>query len=125
MKIKVNNDIITVSELQTVKEICKEFKAENFKFEAEIAANLVCNVCNFWHTETIYKIEAEIARNCRVYNQYSDNLRDLDIWLTIHAFYGNGFAIIGCYLTDIWQINGENQKEIAQHFYIHKFAEND
>ena len=49
----------------------------------------------------------------------------LDIWLTVYAFDPfDGFYNIGVYLSDIWQLSGENADEIKSHMYIEEYTRN-
>ena len=73
--------------------------------------------------EEVYKAEAEIAKNCRIWNQYAEDSGDIDIWINAEARTRDGFIIIGAYLSDIWQLTGDNGEEIAKYMYIRKFAE--
>ncbi len=72
----------------------------------------------------ILKASAKIAKNCRVSNAYSDDSADIDVWVEATAYVNcNEFIMIGAYLSDIWQITGDNQSEIASQMYIRKFKE--
>ncbi len=72
----------------------------------------------------ILKASAKIAKNCRVSNAYTNDSADIDIWIEATAYINlNQYIMIGAYLSDIWQITGDNQAEIASHMYIRKFKE--
>ena len=48
----------------------------------------------------------------------------VDIWIEATAYVNdNEFIIIGAYLSDIWQITGNNNLEISSNMYIRKFKE--
>ena len=78
---------------------------------------------NSYNVEVL-KAEAEIAKNCRCWNAYGEDSENLDVWVEATA-YANGdeFLIIGAYLTDIWNITGDNNREIASRFYVRRFKE--
>lgn len=113
--------ILTIAEIPAVKALQKQFKSEDFEWEAAHAALIASrnNVSN------VLKIEAEIAKNQRIHNYYgneSEESGDLDIWLRILAydtFYG--FYDIGAYLSDIWSADGKNSEEIRNHMFILEF----
>ena len=124
MKIKITAEtkkIITLAQLPAVKELQKSLEEqENFKFEAESAACLAAG-----RSVPVIKIEAEIAKNCRIWIYFSESSEDIDVWLTIWAFDPcYGFYAIGAYLSDIWQIGPEERKaEIRDHMYIREYKE--
>ena len=124
MKVKFTAEqkrFITVEELPAVQEIIAMMKEDTgLKEYAGMAARIVepYSCCE------ILKVEAEIARNNRVFNRYSDTSGMLDIWLTVYAFDSfKGFYTIGAYLSDIWEANGENSDELRSDMYIRKFTE--
>ena len=124
MKIKITAEMkkaITLAQLPAVKEVQLSMKEqENFKFEAESAACLAVG-----HSIPVIKVEAEIAKNCRIWEYYTSASEDIDVRLTIWAFDPcYGFYTIGAYLSDIWQIGPEERKEeIRGHMYIREYKE--
>lgn len=67
----------------------------------------------------ILKVEAEIAKNGRVWDRYDEGTEDIDVWLKIKAFDGClNFYDIGVYLSDLWDISRENEDEIKEKMYI-------
>lgn len=127
MKIKLTEDAkryITVSEMPAVKKIIADFKEDNeIKSYGQTAARAASGKNGNFE---ILKAEAEIARNARVWNQYSDESGNLDIWLTFYA-YDNyyGFYEIGAYLSDIWMADGQREtyELMKSRMYIRKFKE--
>ena len=71
-----------------------------------------------------YDIQAEIAKNRRIYNYYTENSADFDIWISFKAFdeYA-GFYIVHCYLSDIFSVSSDNKQEIRQHMYVREYTE--
>lgn len=71
-----------------------------------------------------YDIEAEIAKNRRIYNYYTENSADFDIWISFKAFDEySGFYIVHCYLSDIFSVSEENKSEIRKQMYVREYAE--
>ena len=67
----------------------------------------------------ILKVEAEIAKNRRVWDRYDEGTEDIDVWLKIKAFDGClNFYDIGVYLSDLWDISNDNSDEIKEKMYI-------
>lgn len=124
MKIKFTAEqkrFITVAELPEVKKIIADMKEDTgLKDYAGIAARIASRS----NGAEILKADAEIARNERVLNYYSDESGRLDIWLTVYAFDSyKGFYKIGAYLSDIWESTGDNNEELRQYMYIREFTE--
>ena len=125
MKVKFTKeikDIITVSELPAVREMFEVMKEDTgLKEYAATAARIAARS----NDVEILKAEAEIARNRRVFNRYSDNSGFLDVWLNVYAFDAyKGFYTIGAYLSDIWESTGENSEELRSYMYIREYVEN-
>lgn len=126
MKVKFTSmmkDLCTVSELPIVHEMINLMRDDTgLKEYAAIAARLAGRD----NVVEVLKAESEIAKNYRVYNRYTDNSRDFDIWLKVYAFVPcNGFYIIGAYLSDIWDLTTENANNIRELMYIREYTENE
>ena len=121
MRVRMTNDskqLFTVAEMPYVNQIISDMKEDNgLKDYCMMAANLIGN--ERWE---IYRPDAEMCKNCRVDNYYSDNSGNADVWISFLAFnaYAGAYEI-GICLTDIWNINGENKEEILPHMYINAF----
>lgn len=121
---KEEKKYITLEEAPIVREIIASMKEDESTVEeyAEMAIRVAYDG-NAWNIDTM-KASAKIAKNCRAWNVYSDNSNSIDIWIEATAYVNNDeFIMIGAYLSDIWQISGDNQKEIASHMYIKRFKE--
>lgn len=124
MKVNITADskrLITLSDMPAVKAMIAELKEDNAKDYLNILANA-------FNTATPKEYSAEISKNGRIYNRYSDNSADFDVWVTatLPETVENGKWVIykvGCYLSDIWEINAENKEEIKKYMYIRKFVE--
>ena len=123
MKIKFGSEqkkYITVAELPIVKQIISDMKEDDGLMEyAEIAARIASG----GYVVKVYECSAEIAKNGRIYNAYGDDTENLDIWINAAALTSEGFVMFGIYLTDVWNITGDNAEEIKSHMYIRKFQE--
>lgn len=126
MKVKLNKDyrrFITLDEYDTVKEMIKDFDTpdENLTEYAKTAARIASG-----ESCEILKASAEIAKNRRAWNQYSDHSGELDIWIECTAYSSyKGFYIVGAYLSDIWASCGdENRDELRGYMFIREFLEN-
>ena len=117
--------IITIAEMPIVKRIITEFKEdENTAREyAAIAARMITGD----NCVEVINAEAQIAKNCRIYNQYGEDSADFDIWIDFRAYseYKDRFIIGGAYLSDICNICGidDIDEEIKDHMYIRSFLE--
>lgn len=124
MKIKITEDmkrVITLSEENAVKLVQNSMKEQkNFQWEAERALDIASN--NTIHE--ILKVDAEIAKNRRVWDFYNEGTERIDIWVTAYGFdYFAGFYSVGFYLSDIWQLGSENAEEIKERMYIRKYTQ--
>lgn len=124
MKVSITADskpLITLSDMPAVKAMIAELKEDNAKDYLNILANA-------FNTATPKEYSAKISKNCRIYNRYSDNSADFDVWVTVTLpeTVENGKWVIykvGGYLTDIWEIRADNKEEIIKYMYIRKFVE--
>ncbi len=111
---------ITVAQLPAVKRMIADLKSE---YDMNDFAPMAVRIASGTNGGKIFEASAEIAKNCRIYNMYFEGSEDLDVWLTIYALTDNGFYEIGAYLSDVWQLNGENADELREHMYICKYTE--
>lgn len=114
---------ITLEEAPLVRRFIADMKQDEFPImdAARMAVEVACG----WGSTCvkIYEAKATFAKNQRVYNWYSEESRDFDVWIDIVAEATNGFYVMGAYLTDIHSITGENHEEIKSHMYIRKYME--
>lgn len=114
---------ITVAEMPTVRQMIKDFKDDESDIKDYGRTAAIIASGNNGNYE-ILKASAEIAKNQRVYNQYSDESGTLDIWMEFYA-YDNyfGFYEIGVYLSDLWQADGDTEtyERIKSHMFIQEF----
>ncbi len=123
MKVAVTKEakrILTVAEMPAVRRIIEELKEEE---DVKWYANLAAIVAAGSYDADVLRANAEIAKNCRVWNAYHEESADLDVWVKFTAYTDEGFVVGGAYLTDIWQITSDNNEEIKRHMYIRLFRE--
>lgn len=125
MKVKFTDEaksFITVAELPKVREIIRDLKEDDgLEDYINIIARAATGGIGFDRFE-IFKAEAEIAKNKEGVGYFTDN--DLDVWVNAYAFNSYcGFYILGFYLSDAWQYNGDNTEEILSRCYIRRFKE--
>lgn len=126
IKVKVNSETmksILAYQLEKAKEIAAYFNKSDEGYITVEDLKMAARCIGFQDGE-ILKAEAYVARNCRVYNQMSvEDSDDLDVWIDFYAFdEWSGFFEIGVYLSDIWNIAGDNKEEIASHMYVRKYT---
>lgn len=124
MKIKITEDmkrVITLSEENAVKLVQNSMKEQkNLQWEAERALGLASNNVSL----EVLKVEAEVAKNRRVWNFYNEGTESIDIWVTAYGFNCfAGFYSVGFYLSDIWQLGSDNAEEIKERMYIKKYTQ--
>lgn len=120
MKVKITSEskkYLYAYQLPAARKIVEDLKEDT---GLETYCQMAARVASGSNAEfELFKMEAEIAGNCRVYNAYDSDSENLDIWITFYAYhFYEGFYKIGVYLTDIWKIDGENNEEIAANMYI-------
>lgn len=118
---------ITVAEMPDVRAII-EYQKEDTNTAADYA-EMAAQVIGGGHCSVqILEAKAEICKNCRAKNNYTETSGDLDVWITFTAVLDNGLSGIvmgGANLTDIWNITGhaDTDEEIKRHMYIRMFKE--
>lgn len=64
---------------------------------------------------------ATVSRNHRAWDVYFEGSEDMDVWIDATVRTGNGFLIIGAYLSDIWMISPDESR--AYTYYTRYFEE--
>lgn len=114
---KQSKKVIKLEEAPIARKMIEEMKDDEISVSeyAEMAARVAGGNGNY----EILKASAEIAKNARVLNRYGDDTGDMDIWIEFYAFNSyRGFFEIGVYLSDIWEICGNNNDDIKSRMYI-------
>ena len=134
MKIRMTDEskhIVAVSEMPAVRKMIEDFKEEDgLKDYVEMAVHALLE--SVWNIEVL-KAQAEIAKNCRIWNRFGDeNLSSdqLDVWITGTVRYTcvpDGFAEVGAYISDLWDLTGDRQHDSAliPHMYLRNFPAKD
>lgn len=132
MKIAItanSKKMITVDEMPEVKRMIADFKNDEMTAAeyAVMAANAIYRYnCGYNCCDDILQATATISKNSRIYNRYTNNSRSLDIWIEFTSYsLDQGFIIGGAYLSDIWEICGDDDinAEIVKRMYIRQFKE--
>lgn len=124
MKVSIPLDmksVLTVAEMPIAREIIKRMKDDDSFDQYCLSAARVASGDN--DSFSILTQQAQIAKNERVQDYYSDNSGNLDVWLEFIAFslFG-GCYLIGIYLSDVYQITGTaSDSELKQHMFIKEY----
>lgn len=122
MKVIMSEDskrAVSVSELPAAKKIIRDMK-EDSETAADYAASAVRALCGC--CDEVFKASAEIAKNGRVYDAYASGSGNLDVWITFVARADNREIVEGgAYLTDIWNITGDENDEIKEHAFLLRY----
>ena len=124
MKVSIPLDmksVLTVAEMPIAREIIKRMKDDDSFDQYCLSAARVASGDN--DSFSILTQQAQIAKNERVQDYYSDNSGNLDIWLEFIAFsFFGGCYLIGIYLSDVYQITGTaSDRELKQYMFIREY----
>lgn len=125
MKVSIPLDmksVLTVSEMPKARELIKRMREDNSFDQYALSAARVASGDR--DSFLILEQKAQIAKNERVQDYYSDKSGNLDIWLEFLAFnYFSGCYLIGIYLSDVYQITGTaSDRELKQHMFIREYT---
>ena len=130
MKVQITADTkknITVARLPAARAIVKSCAEDETgaKEYAASAINAALKATTGAVNGCVKVLEASacVARNCRAWCNYDDNSEDLDVWIEATAETVEGFAKIGAYLTDIWQLSGDNDAAVLAYMYVRRYVE--
>ena len=124
MKVSISKEsrrFISLAEAPIAQRIVKDLKED--ESSAAEYATLAINAACEGHCVKVFEAKAVIAKNCRAYGAYFDDSGNLDVWVEATAQTSYGFCIIGAYLSDIWNLDGDNNDEMAGRMYIRQFKE--
>ena len=112
---------MTLEDVDRTKEVAAGEKEDVFtpKDYAEMAANMALKHESDYF-EKVLEAKAEFARNARIWNDYTDNSGNMDIWISATVKTAKGFMEIGAYVTDIWQRLGSDY-DYRDQMYIVKY----
>ena len=116
--------LITMFDADNVKEMVDSLKAEELETAIHDYLDIAMSPIKYSNW-TFYDVSMEVCKNCRVYNYYTENSADFDIWVKFKAFNANdGFYVVGICLSDIYSISDSNKDEVKRHMYIRAYTEN-
>ena len=118
---KKEKKYFTMAEAPIVNALIKEMKSSEDTIED--AVKYAMHALDEYNTEEIFKAEATVSHNSRIWNYYNEECGTIDIWIKATVKTDDKFYIIGFYLSDAWSVNADNHKEIASHMYIEKYIE--
>lgn len=125
MKVQITKEAkqwLTVAQMPEVRKMIAALKEDTgIKDYAEMAVVLLLGYdCG---NAKILEASAEIARNSRIKDYYTDNSGNLDVWINFTAFNGyNCFIRGGAYLSDIWQLGDpDRNSELKSRMYVERY----
>ena len=122
MKIRIRKDDykwLTIAEMPIAKTLQQMYKDYDFRADAAMMARVASGTYGSFE---ILKCEPRISGNCRIYDAHDTNSGRLDIWVDAYAYNSYyGFYEFGFYLTDAWQVTGDNNDEIRKNMFVKAF----
>jgi len=129
MKVSISKEsrkIITLDEAPAARKLVELMKEDSTPISEHVAR--VIKAAAGWHEncEEVYTATAEIAKNSRLHDHYDSETGCFDVWISGAGRTYNEFYIVGAYLSDIWNFDGDEKhdKQIVRDFmYVRKFVE--
>lgn len=122
MKVKLPKEykqIFTLEDLTRAKDVIRaEKENDENKIEewAEYAVNEALKVGEYCeYCVEVIRATAEVAKNYRAWNAYSEDSKDIDVWISGLAETSCGYMEFGAYLSDIWKTGSTPYRH---HMYI-------
>lgn len=116
-------DIFTLTMIDQSKRLAAQLAANNdsgkldLTWEAEHLASYATQRSGV----EIISARAEFAPNSTI--EYNEETGYMDVWLDLVVADYDGFWRVRGYLTDVWQIHGNDDRELAQYMAIHHYIE--
>ena len=129
MKVEFTDEMkrhICIADAPKVKRLIREMDGdEEASYYAKSAANLVVIMKHSGGNAEIIQANAKISLNCRIKDRYFEGSGNLDVWIEFTAQYWNAFCVGGAYLSDIWDISGDDEKnaDIYRNMFVRWFKE--
>lgn len=122
MKITLPKEVrerLTMHDVTEARKIISQEKT-NTLTAAEAAAMIGQAVIKYPSDLKVLEASAEIAGNCRVWNYYTDDSRNLDVWVNFRIRAFNEYIEGGAYLSDVFQLTGddESKRELESHCFL-------
>ena len=118
MKAKITKEskkVLCLDDMNAVKEVRTCIEEDKLSNYTQTIARIASKTNDVFE---IFRADAEIAKNSRIWDAYGDS-KNLDVWITVYAYNSYvGFYEIGCYLTDIWEVTGDNSDQIRNRMFV-------
>lgn len=123
MKVKFTDDAkkyITVAELPKVREMIRDLRKNTYiNLYASIMAKAAADGYGCFE---VLKTEAEVAKSSEKGSGYFND-STVDVWVKAYTFNRHyGFFVIGFYLSDARQYDGDNTEAILSRMCIERYA---
>lgn len=125
MKVQITKEAkqwLTVAQMPEVRKMIADLKDDDIKSYVRTMMHFLEG--NNFFSVKVFEATAEISRNIRVKDRYTDSSGDLDVWINFIA-YGSGsdsFIRGGVYLSDIWSITGtEEDNKLKSRMYVARY----
>ena len=116
---------LRTADIPAAREMIRQMDGDGMR-ASDYAALAAAAICGHGDIRVL-AAEAEISLNCRVWNRFTDTSGRLDVWISFTAAIGtnavDGMIIGGAYLTDIWDLNGQDDEQRTYHMYVRRFCE--
>lgn len=131
MKVEFTDEMkrhICIADAPNVRRLIRKMDNEDTDTAADYAlsaANLVVIMKHSGGNAEIIQANAKISLNCRIKDRYFEGSGNLDVWIEFTAQYWNAFCVGGAYLSDIWDISGDDEKnaDIYRNMFVRWFKE--
>lgn len=115
---------ITIEECERAQKVISSMKEDTSTVNDYAAIAIRVAFYGKAYSIDILKATAELMKNHRVWNLYTEDSGEIDVYIKATAFVNNSeYVMISGYLSDIWQVTGKNNEEIATHMYVRRFKE--
>lgn len=125
MKIQITKEAkkwLTVAEMPEVRKMIDDLKDDDIRGYVRTTMNFLKE--NNSSAVKVFEATAEIKKNIRVMDRYTDNSGNLDVWIDFIAYSSDSDSFIrgGAYLSDIWSITGtEEDNKLKLEMYVERY----
>lgn len=113
MKITLPKEVhehLTMHDITEARKIISQEKT-NTLTATEAATMIGQAVIKYPSDLKVLEASAEIAGNCRVWNYYTDDSRNLDVWVNFRIRSYGEYIEGGAYLSDVFQLTGDDDSK--------------
>lgn len=118
---KKDKKYFTMAEAPIVNALIKEMKSSEDTIED--AVRYAMQALDEYDIREIFRAEAKIYHNGRIWNYYNNESGTIDIWIDAVVKTEDRFYIIGFYLSDAWSVGADNHDKISYYIYVEKYVE--